>query len=172
MTCTLSQTDRAALEAVFSGMQEAWNRADGDSFGTFFQEDADFVNVYGMHGIGRHAISDAHKMIFRTVYAGSRMQCRIMQARPISDRLALVHLSSRLEVPHGPLAGELRAAPSAVLEREGANWKIVAFHNTFSRPRRPSTITASADRYGLPTGEVAALTPGCAMLKVVCETRR
>jgi uncharacterized protein (TIGR02246 family) len=137
MTRTLDKTDLAALEAVFNGMQDAWNRADGDSFGTFFQVDADFVNIYGMHGIGRQAISDAHNMIFRTVYAGSVMQCRMTQARPISDNLALVHLSSSLQVPQGPLAGELRAAPSAVLEREGPAWKIVAFHNTLVQPPPP-----------------------------------
>jgi uncharacterized protein (TIGR02246 family) len=48
--------DAAALAAR---LQDAWNTGDGAGFAAPFSDDADFVNVYGMHARGRAAIAAA-----------------------------------------------------------------------------------------------------------------
>jgi len=137
MTTKFEQTDRPAIETVVAGLETAWNAADGTAFASVFAEDADLVNVYGMHGKGKQAIADAHNMIFRTVYAGSVVRYKVTQARMIADDVALAHIAAHLEVPQGPLAGEMNAAPSVVLKRNGTEWNIVAFHNTIVQPPPP-----------------------------------
>jgi uncharacterized protein (TIGR02246 family) len=128
-TASAKAAESAAAEIV-AALESAWNRADGVEFARYFAEDADFVNIYGMHGKGREAIGAAHDMIFRTVYRGSRMSMTITQLRTLREGVALMHLHSRLEVPEGPLQGEMHGAPSAVLTLKDGRWVIAAFHNT------------------------------------------
>jgi uncharacterized protein (TIGR02246 family) len=45
----LTAVDKAAIIKLFDGIIDAWNAGDGARFGTGFTNDADFVNVYGMH---------------------------------------------------------------------------------------------------------------------------
>jgi uncharacterized protein (TIGR02246 family) len=127
----LSAADVDAIHRVMAGLEKAWNNADGEDFGLWFQEDAEFVNVYGMYAQGRRQIADGHNMIFNTVYAGSILRVISLNVRAISDEVAVVHMRSRLSVPRGPMTGEHDALPSMALVREAGAWKIAAFHNTF-----------------------------------------
>jgi uncharacterized protein (TIGR02246 family) len=127
----LSRTDVDAIHRVVAGLEKAWNNADGEDYGLWFQDDAEFVNVYGMYAQGRDQIAAGHKMIFGTVYAGSTMRAIPINVRPLGDDVAVVHLRSYLSVPRGPRAGEHEALPVMVLARDSGAWKIAAFHNTF-----------------------------------------
>lgn len=129
----LSRADVDAIHRVVAGLEKAWNNADGEDFGLWFQDDADFVNVYGMYAKGRGQIADGHKMIFRTVYAGSTLRAIPIKVRLLSDDVALVHMRSHLSVPRGPRTGEHDSLPSMVLARDSGAWRIAAFHNTFVR---------------------------------------
>jgi uncharacterized protein (TIGR02246 family) len=129
-TAAATALDQALWDALAAGLESAWNAGNGDAFAAFFTEDADFVNIFGHRGKGRPAIAEAHKMIFRTVYAGSLMKCTVTHSRLLSDEVALIHLKSCVQVPQGPMAGEIHAVPSAVLVCGRDRWKIAAFHNT------------------------------------------
>lgn len=136
----MTTEDRAAVEAVAAGMARAWNAASGAGFAADFDEDADFVNIYGLHARGRQAIADGHNMIFRTVYAGSTLQCGVEQVRYLRADIALVHLRCRLSIPQGPMAGDMASAPSMVMQRTNGGWSIMAFQNTLVKD--PSWKTA------------------------------
>jgi uncharacterized protein (TIGR02246 family) len=127
----MNPNDQAAIQEIAGQLEQAWNAGDSAKFVSAFAEDADFVNVYGMHLRGKHAIQMAHEMIFRTVYAGSFATWKVTSMRPLSDDVALVHLAVILNVPQGAMAGEHPALPSAVLVRRAGAWEIAAFHNTF-----------------------------------------
>ena len=127
--------DAAALAAR---LESAWNAGDGAGFTAPFAEDADFVNVLGMHVRGRDAIAAGHEQIFRTVYAGSRVAYQVEGARLLRPDVALVHVQAGLDVPGGPMAGHHAARYSLVLTRDGGEWRIASFHNTFIRD--PSTM--------------------------------
>ena len=122
--------DAAALAAR---LESAWNTGDSAGFTAPFAEDADFVNVLGMHARGREAILAGHEGIFRTVYAGSRVAYQVEGARLLRPDVALVHVQAGLDVPGGPMAGHHAARYSMVLTRDGGEWRIASFHNTFIR---------------------------------------
>ena len=127
--------DAAALAAR---LENAWNTADSPAFTAAFADDADFVNVLGMHARGREAIAAGHEQIFRTVYAGSTVRYAVEAARLLRPDVALVHVQAGLDVPGGPMAGHHPARYSMVLTRDGGEWRIASFHNTFIRD--PSTM--------------------------------
>ncbi len=137
MTSTTAVENTDAIEGIVAGLADAWNRASGADWGKYFAEDADFVNIFGMHGKGRRAIAEAHDMIFHGVYLGSVLSTEVTQIRMLRADVALAHLRSRLEVPAGPMAGIIEAAPSAVLTRDASGWTIAAFHNVRVTPPPP-----------------------------------
>jgi uncharacterized protein (TIGR02246 family) len=138
MPADLTADDRVALERVVSRLEAAWNAMDGSAFAAPFASDADFVTIRGEHFRGRPAIAAGHAGIFRTIYAGSTNQCIIEGARLLRPEVALVHVHSLLDVPHGPLAGRHRARFSLVLTEEAGGWEIAALHNTVEAAQGPS----------------------------------
>lgn len=127
--------DAAALAAR---LENAWKAADGAGFAAPFAEDADFVNVLGMHVRGRETIRAGHDEILRTVYAGSEVRYRLETARLLRPDVGLAHVHATLTAPAGPMAGTHQALYSMVLTREGGEWQIASFHNTFIRD--PATM--------------------------------
>jgi uncharacterized protein (TIGR02246 family) len=134
-----TEMDCAQIRAVIAGLESAWNRADDTAFGSYFDKDADFVNINGLHARGRRNIAEGHDHIFRTIYAGSAMRYSLAQVRFIREEVALVHLNAVLKVPAGPMAGEIRAIPSLLMQCREAGWSITALHNTVVR--QPDTAS-------------------------------
>jgi uncharacterized protein (TIGR02246 family) len=134
MTAALNATDRAAIDAVATALETAWNNGDGDAFAAPFTEDADFVNIRAEFHHGRAAIAGGHLGIFRSIYAGSRNQYSVRSARLLQTDVAVAHVDALLDVPAGSLAGQHRALFSMVLVRDGSGWKIASFHNTLQPP--------------------------------------
>src|SRR5580765_4148165 len=108
----LSRTDVDAIHRVVAGLEKAWNNADGEDYALWFQEDAEFVNVYGMYAQGRRQIADGHNMIFCTVYADSTLELIPLNVRQIREEVAVVHMRARLHVPRGPRRGEHESLPA------------------------------------------------------------
>lgn len=137
----MTDHDAAALRheasALVKALEEAWNAGDGAGFAAPFADDADFVNVMGMHARGRDAIAEGHEAILRSIYAGSRVSYTVEAARLLRPEVALVHVYASLDVPGGPMAGRHDARPSLVLTRDGGEWRIASFHNTFIRDPGP-----------------------------------
>ncbi len=138
MTDTVTPTDiTAGVAPIVQALQDAWNAADSAGFAAPFADDADFVNIVGMHVRGRDGIAAGHQHIFRTMYAGSRIEYRLKSARLLRPDVALAHVDAKLHVPVGPMAGDMAALWSAVLTREGGGaWRIASFHNTLVQERR------------------------------------
>lgn len=137
MPADLTPDDRAALEQIVGQLEAAWNAMDGDAFGAPFADDADFVTIRGEHLRGRPAIAAGHAGIFQTIYAGSTNQYAVEGARLLRPEVALVHVHSRLNAPHGPLAGRHGARFSLVVTKEPGGWEIAALHNTLEAVQGP-----------------------------------
>lgn len=127
---SMMETSHAEADAIAAALTNAWNSYDGDAFAEQFAEDADFVNIFGMHGVGRQAIARAHQAIFDGIYRGSVNKFTVAKVRPIGPEALIAHINAELSVPQGPMAGLLRAIALAVLVRENGTLKIVSFHNT------------------------------------------
>jgi uncharacterized protein (TIGR02246 family) len=133
MAGAMAARDRDEIAALVRGLQDAWNAGDSEAFVRPFAEDADFVNIYGMHARGRAAILEGHRHIFQTAYRGSEIAYAVASARLLRDDVAVVHVHARLRLPAGaagPAAREMEALPSMVVTRERGGWEIQAFHNT------------------------------------------
>ena len=134
MTDSSNPSDRAAVEAIVSNLETAWNEGDGHSFGAPFSRDADFVTIRAEHLRGREAISGGHAAIFRTIYAGSVNRFTVESLHLLRPDVALVHVYAVLDAPSGPLAGRHTARFSAVLTREAGGWQIASLHNNLAPP--------------------------------------
>ena len=121
---------KSIAEKVIQRLEDAWNAADGAAFAAPFAPDADFVNIRGELHTGREAIAAGHQGIFDTIYAGSTLRYRVLQARELDDRAILAHVGAVLSAPTGPLAGETSSLASVVLVGDGDEHRIAAFHNT------------------------------------------
>ena len=130
MSEELTSADRAAFEKIVGQLEAAWNAMDGPAFAAPFAADADFVNIRGEHFRSQAAIGSGHAAIFRTIYAGSTNHYEFETARLLRPEVALVHVHSTLDAPHGPLAGRHTARFSLVLTKENGGWEIAALHNT------------------------------------------
>ena len=91
----------------------------------------DFVTIRGEHLHGDAAlIAAGHQGIFDTIYRGSTNSLHVDGVREILPGCLLVHVTSTLDAPTGPLRGISRAQMSAVLVEQDGEWKVTAFHNT------------------------------------------
>ncbi len=132
----IADADRSEIERVIESLTSAWNAGNGAAFARSFAPDADFVNIYGRHVVGRDAVAGMHQTIFDGIYRGSRVVFTVTKARSLGAGVALV--DARLDVPQGPMAGEMHTLATAVLVREGSGWSIASFHNT--REQAPPSV--------------------------------
>jgi len=126
----MNTSNQADVEQLVARLEAAWNETDADAFAREFTENADFVNIRGEYGTGRDAIGAAHAMIWKTIYAGSKVRYSLTRLRQLTSDVLLAHLQADLHAPTGPLAGDTVGIPTMVLVRDGAAWRIAAFHNT------------------------------------------
>jgi uncharacterized protein (TIGR02246 family) len=120
----------AVAQGLMTRLEEAWNAADGAAFAEPFSANADFVAIRGDLHTGSTAIAEGHQQIFDTIYAGSTVAYRVLQAREIAGGVILAHVRGTIAAPSGPLAGEHAATATVVLVPHGDDYEIAAFHNT------------------------------------------
>ena len=135
MTSTMTAT---GIDAVVSAVVDAWNRHDMKAYSALFTEDADFVNVVGMHFRGRPQIEAVHADLHRTIFKNSNLRAVSTTVRPVNDQVTLAHIAWEMSGAEG-LPGwnvpELRKGMmSLVLVRTGDRWLITAAQNTDAVP--------------------------------------
>jgi uncharacterized protein (TIGR02246 family) len=127
----MSDTTSTEIVAdLLAELEAAWNAGDGARFGAAFTEEADFVDVRGVHHHGRAEIADGHQAIFDTVYKDSTVRYQPVSTASVADGCLLGHASATLDVPAGPLQGTHRALLSVVIVDDASTWKVRSFHNT------------------------------------------
>jgi uncharacterized protein (TIGR02246 family) len=87
----------ANVKRVVASLAESWNRHDMASFAAAFCDDADFVNVIGMHWQGRQEIEAKHTVTHRTTFRNSILQMTDQAVRFLSPSIALAHVSTELK---------------------------------------------------------------------------
>jgi uncharacterized protein (TIGR02246 family) len=124
------ETDTSSIEAVIEGLIRAWNNGDALGFAGYFEENADLVNIHGMHLHGRQAIAGLYDMLFRTIFAASNTAVTINKKRFLNKTMAIVHAKVELQTPRGSMAGKHNTLTSLVMVREGSHWQVASLHNT------------------------------------------
>jgi uncharacterized protein (TIGR02246 family) len=139
-TNTLADSDLALVQAMVEELESAWNAGDAARFARFFADNADFVNIHGLHVRGRSVIGAAHDELFRSIYASSCMTYALVSLRLLGDRGAVALLRAHLDL--ADRRGTQESRPTLVLARRGTRWQIALFQNTL--------VTSPAD--GRPPG--------------------
>jgi uncharacterized protein (TIGR02246 family) len=65
---------QAQIAGVIAALSDSWNRHDMAGYGAQFTEDADFVNVIGMHWQGCAEITARHEDVHRTIFRNSTLK--------------------------------------------------------------------------------------------------
>jgi uncharacterized protein (TIGR02246 family) len=129
-----SVDDTESVKAVMSSLAESWNRHDMTAFAAAFADNADFVNVIGMHWRGRRQIEAKHAATHRTIFRNSSLQILDLAVRMLSPSIALAHVWTQVKGAKSLRKGNVPETRSAlmtcVLVKEAGRWLIAAAHNT------------------------------------------
>ena len=125
---------KAKIANIVAAFTDSWNRHDMRALAALFAEDADFVNVIGMHWRGRVEIEARHVDVHRTIFRNSTLRTLDYSLRLLSPGVVLAHIRWEMtgqEEIHGAFSADARQGviTGVFVEQEG-RWLIAAFHNT------------------------------------------
>jgi uncharacterized protein (TIGR02246 family) len=129
--------EEATIRRMATRFAETWNAHDMDAMAALFAEDADFVNVAGMHWRGRRQIRDEHARLHELQFKNSTLTVERVTVRFLEPGVALAHIEWRLEGDRdsdGTSRPPRSGLASWVLVRKAKEWRIAASHNTDARP--------------------------------------
>jgi uncharacterized protein (TIGR02246 family) len=128
-----------AIREVVAHWDSAWNQHDMQAMATLLTEDADFVNVAGLHWKGRRQIESEHAQRHRTNLKNSISVTRDVHIQLLSTRYALVHVDWGISgdtdfdgTPRKPREGVF----TWLMEKQNGSWLIRAAQNTNRMPSK------------------------------------
>jgi uncharacterized protein (TIGR02246 family) len=121
---------RSAIAAVVLGLEDAWAAGDGQSWASFFAQDADFTAWFGLYLRGYEAIADVHQEIFHSFYKGTKLRLHVRDLRFLRSDIAVVHFDGRIMGIAEQSPEQPKFAPVAVMTKEDGRWRVAVFHNT------------------------------------------
>jgi uncharacterized protein (TIGR02246 family) len=128
------QNAKVQIESVINALAESWNRHDMTLFGAQFADDADFVNVLGMHWHGRPLIEEQHAAVHRTIFRNSMLKILEHSVRPLTPDVVLAHIQWEMtghESPPGvPFEKVRHGVMTGVFVEREERWVIGAMQNT------------------------------------------
>jgi uncharacterized protein (TIGR02246 family) len=123
--------DEAAVRDLFDQLLDTWGRGDGQSYGSLFTDDADYVAFDGSNRRGAQAIGDEHQQLFDTWLKGTRLVGQIESVRFLTPAVALLHTTGGTIFPgQRDERGRRPSIQTLVAVKRDSTWKFTAFHNT------------------------------------------
>jgi uncharacterized protein (TIGR02246 family) len=129
----MTQTVPPAAKAI-AGITEAWANNDATAFAKVFTRDGTMV-LPGLYIKGQDGIEQFMTQAYATQYKGTRVTGSPVDMRVIGDDLAIIVTEGGVLLP-----GETDVAPARrikatwVVVREGADWRLAAYHNAPAEP--------------------------------------
>lgn len=128
------ENEKFVIGHIVRHLEAAWNAASSSEFAAPFAVDADFINILGAHYNGRGVIDASHRLIFDTVYEGSRNNYTVERIRFVRPDVAVAFVRGELTLPDGRT---IQTRPTMVLAKENGKWSIVILQNTVLSEARP-----------------------------------
>ena len=130
----LSTQAQAEIQAAVRTMFDGWNSHDMTMFASPFAEDADFVNVLGMHWFGRPEIEERHVELHRKIFRNSILKILNCTLRPIAAGVVLAHITWEMTghetPPFAPFPPLRQGLITAVFVERDGRWWIASSQNT------------------------------------------
>jgi uncharacterized protein (TIGR02246 family) len=121
---------RSAIAAVVLGLEDAWAAGDGQTWASYFAEDADFTVWFGLYLRGREAIADVHQEIFDSFYKSTKLRLHVRDLRFLRPDVAVVHFDGRIMGTARQSPEQPKFVPVAIMTKEDGRWRVAVFHNT------------------------------------------
>lgn len=147
---TSASDSQAIANEALKVFVESWNRAaagnmkGSQSYGTLYWPDAELVDPSGNIWRTGPDIVQMHVDLWNTAFKGSTVTGVVRRTRQLSPTLMIADFNLDLKVV-GPLPpsipntnGIVKAHLKHVMERRGAEWKVVAAQNTFDSGAPPA----------------------------------
>ena len=123
----MQREDEELIRQAARRWEEAWNAHDMAAMATLVSEEADFVNVWGLHWQGRARIEKEHADRHRGQFKDTTWTTRELRVQFLKPDVALVHLAWAMQPPREGLF-------TWVMLKERGQWQIRAAHNTNVAP--------------------------------------
>jgi uncharacterized protein (TIGR02246 family) len=132
-TTALSKEDDKAVRKVIAGFGDAWNTHDMKAFSKLFREDAEWINVVGMHWHGRDAIVAATTAFHETIFKNNQMKIDSLETRSLGAGYAIAVATITVDgftTPSGQVRPKSQDRETFVLVKGPEGWKLAHGHNT------------------------------------------
>jgi uncharacterized protein (TIGR02246 family) len=129
---SLAKDDDAAIRVVVANIEKGWNTHDMKFYGSQFREDAEFINVVGMHWHGRDAVMAAHTAFHATSFKNHNIKTNSVETRSIGNGCAIAVVTTTNDsftTPAGEVIPIAQNRQTYVLTKAQDGWKIVHGHN-------------------------------------------
>ena len=125
---------QAEIFTVVKALTDSWNTHDMATYAAQFAEDANFVNVLGMHWRGRSEIEARHADVHRTIFRNSTLRTLNCSLRPLTPDVVLAHIQWEMTGHEAPPGVKFEAVRhgliTGVFVEQNGRWLISAFQNT------------------------------------------
>lgn len=128
----LSVDDDRAVREIVAGFEKAWNTHDMKALEKLFRDDAEWVNVVGMHWRGRDEIMVAHTAFHQTMFKNHSYRTDAVETRVVAPGVVVAVATETfgsVTTPDGKVRPTSRDRLSYVLVKGPEGWKIAHGHN-------------------------------------------
>ncbi len=136
-TGPVSAADQQEIQTTLDAMGSTLTKMDFDAFSTLFTDDADFVNIVGMHWHGKVQIVKAHRSVFTTRYKGVPQRVIDKSEATLAPGLVLVVGTIQMDdytAQDGKLMTNNLFRMTLVMKKVGDKWLIRSAENTAIDP--------------------------------------
>ena len=125
--------DEAIIRRLATRFAETWNAHDMAAMADLFADDADFVNIGGMHLKGREQIRSEHVKLHAMQFKESVLTIRGVSVRFPAPSVAIAHVEWAMKGDRdsdGTSRRPREGLATWTLVKRAGDWRIVASHNT------------------------------------------
>jgi uncharacterized protein (TIGR02246 family) len=129
----VSAADQQGIQTTLDAFGSTLTKMDFDAFSTLFTDDADFVNIVGMHWHGKAQIVKAHRVVFTTRYKGVPQHIAESSYGALAPGLVLVTSTIKMDdytAQDGKRMTDNQFRMTWVMEKQGERWLIRSAANT------------------------------------------
>jgi uncharacterized protein (TIGR02246 family) len=129
----VSMADQQGIQTTLDAFGSTLTKMDFDAFRTLFTDDADFVNIVGMHWHGRAQIEKAHRVVFTTRYKGVPQHMIEKTEATLAPGLVLVVGTIKMDdytAQDGKAMTNNLFRMTLVMQKVGERWLIRSAQNT------------------------------------------
>lgn len=131
-SAALSKEDDQGIRRTIMGIEETWNAHDMKAFAKLLREDAEWINVVGMHWRGRDAVVKAHAIFHEIMFKDCRLKTDEVEIRPLDNDYAIAVVTTTQDsftTPDGHVMPKGQTKQSYVLNKTPEGWKILHAEN-------------------------------------------